>query len=344
MDADDKLTDVHVHLAALPTPANGCRISPKLKNGPLARLLAWRRGWPMDDPEKFNRLYLDRLLSDLSSSSRVGHAVILAMDGVYDSAGRLDECRTDFLISNQYCLDVSHEHPCLLAGVSIHPLRRDALEELDKCAGEGAALVKWLPNSQGFDPANRRCLPFYRKLAELGMPLLTHTGYEFSLLGKDQSAGDLWRLRAALDEGVTVIAAHAASFGCFVYEKYFRLLLHYLGTYPNFYADVSALTLPNRVNMLLRLRRYPAFKARLLFGTDYPLPIFAYPALRNLSWEAYGHARRCANPFDRQALVLEELGISPEGNLFSDIPIREKIARTPHLPGPSNFDMMGVWG
>ena len=322
MNADDKLTDVHVHLAALPTPTNGCLISPKLKNGPLAQLLAWRRGWPMDDPEKFNRLYLDRLLSDLSTSSRVGRAVILAMDGVYDSAGRLDEGRTDFLISNQYCLDVSHEHPCLLAGVSINPRRRDALDELDKCAEEGATLVKWLPNSQGFDPADRRCLPFYRRLAELGVPLLTHIGYEFSLLGKDQSAGDLGRLRAALDEGVTVIAAHAASFGCFVYEKYFRLLLHYMRTYPNFYADVSALTLPNRVNMLMRLRRYPAFKGRLLFGTDYPLPVFSYPALGNLSWQAYRRIRHCGNPFDRQVLVLEELGITNFSNRLTGRPAR----------------------
>jgi len=315
-DRKKDLVDVHVHLLALPAPGNGCRISPRLKNGLLARALARLRGWPLDDADRFNRMYLERLLRDLAESERVGRAVILAMDGVYDDDGRLDEQKTDILISNTHCLEISHEHPCLLAGVSINPLRRDALDELDRCVQEGAALVKWLPNSQGFDPADPRCLPFYRALAARGMPLLSHIGYEFSLIGKDQSAGDLQRIRCALDEGVTVIAAHAASFGLFFHEPFWRLFTHYMKTYPNFHADVSALTLPNRAGMLWRLRSRPEFHGRLLFGTDYPLPVFSYPSLRTGSLRAWREAHACANPFDRHAGVLESVGIRADARVI----------------------------
>lgn len=78
--------------------------------------------------------------------------------------------------------------------------------------------------------------------------MLSHVGYEFSLIGKDQSPGDPNRLRPALEEGATVIAAHACSSGLMIYEKFFPTLLEFVKRYPNFYADVSALTLPEVVS------------------------------------------------------------------------------------------------
>jgi hypothetical protein len=56
--------------------------------------------------------------------------------------------------------------------------------------------------------------------------------------------------------------------------------------------------------MLFLLRRHPELQERLIFGTDYPLPVFAYPAI------GHGYRRAAkANYFDRQAMVLESLGI-----------------------------------
>jgi len=139
--------------------------------------------------------------------------------GVYDGAGRLDEGRTDFLIFNDHVFAVTRGSARLLPGVSVNPSRRDALDELERCAERGAVLVKVLPNTQAFDPADRRFLPFYAALARLRLPLLSHVGYEFSIIGQDQSVGDPGRLRAALDEGVTVIAAHGCSSGLFFRER-----------------------------------------------------------------------------------------------------------------------------
>lgn len=118
----------------------------------------------------------------------------------------------------------------------------------DRGADAGAVLVKVLPNAQQFDPADSRYKAFYRALAEHRLPLLSHVGYEFSLIGKDQSVGDPARLRAPLEEGVTVIAAHACSDGLMRYEKFLPTFRAFVRRYQNFYADISALTLPNRLN------------------------------------------------------------------------------------------------
>jgi predicted TIM-barrel fold metal-dependent hydrolase len=302
--------DCHVHLAALRTEENGCYISPRLLRSPLFKFLAWKHGLSPDDARLSNQKYVDDLLAELRASRHVGKAVLLGMDGVYDAHGALDAGKTEFLVSNDYVLRIAHAYPeRLWPGVSINPQRRDAIEELDRCVEAGAKLVKVLPNTQGFDPANRRYLPFYRQLARHQIPILSHVGYEFSLIGRDQSAGDPTKLRLALDEGVTVIAAHGCSNGLVAYEPYYRTLLDLVRRYVNFFADVSSLTLPNRFGMLLRLRRHPEVHERLLFGTDYPLAVFHWPCWGRIGWRDFRTIIRTNNRFDRQYLVLKSLGV-----------------------------------
>jgi predicted TIM-barrel fold metal-dependent hydrolase len=303
------MIDVHVHLAALPTPANSCRLSARMRKRPLVRYLAWQNGYDLDDAEETNLKYIERLIDELSRSRQVEQAVLLALDGVYDAQGKLDEGLTDFLVSNDCLFEAVSADPRFLAGVSINPARRDALDELSRCAEKGAVLVKVLANVQCFDPAEHRFAPFYRKMAELGLPFLSHVGREYSLHAKDQSLGDPQRLRLALDEGVTVIAAHACSHGIFLYERYLKTMLDLVRRYPRFYMDTSALTIPNRVGMLFKIRKYPELFDRLVFGTDYPVPVYPYPCLGTLSWNGYRRARAADNRFDRHARVLETLGI-----------------------------------
>ncbi|MCX5797557.1 MAG: amidohydrolase family protein [Elusimicrobia bacterium] len=314
-----KLTDVHVHLAALPTPENGCRLSRRMREGPLGSMLARTMGLPLDQPERANLLYLERLRSELLGSERVGRAVLLGMDGAYDESGRLDEAHSDLLVTNDTVLRAAATAPGLfLPGVSINPQRVDALDELERCAARGAVLVKVLANAQRFDPALPRYRPFYKALARLGLPLLAHVGFEFALIGHDQSVGGLDRLVPALEEGVTVIAAHGCSTGLFFHEQHGPLMLKLAMRYPRFYVDVSALTFFNRVGQLLRIARRPELFERLLFGTDYPLPVFSYPCLLAGSWERFRAARKTASRFDRQVLVLEALGVELKAD-FADL-------------------------
>ena len=313
------LIDCHVHLAALPDGDNGCYISPKMLGSPLFRFLLWKHRLSPDRPREANEKYLDDLLVELRASHHVQKAVLLGMDGVYDGAGKLVREHTDFLISNDYVLKTAQRHPDeLLAGVSINPQRRDAIDEVHRCADAGAVLVKVLPNAKQFDPANPKYRPFYRALAERKLPFLSHVGYEFSLIGKDQSVGDPDRLRVPLEEGATVIAAHACSYGLIVYEKFLPTLRDLVTRYPNFYADISALTLPNRVRMLLHLRKYPEVHDRLLFGTDYPLSVFHLAAWGRVGFGTLRKMMRTTNRFDRQVEVCRglDLGFRSLGDLL----------------------------
>lgn len=307
---EKSLIDCHVHLAALPDGNNGCFISPKLLKSPLFRFLFWKHGLTIDRPRAANQKYLDDLLTELRASRYVQKAVLLAMDGVYDQNGRLNQAQTDFLIGNDYVLETAKAYPNeFLAGVSINPQRRDAIEEVHRCADAGAALVKVLPNAQQFNPADPRYNTFYRTLAERKLPLLSHVGYEFGLIGKDQSLGDPDRLTPALEEGATIIAAHACSCGLMLHEKFLPTFQELVATYPNFYADISALTLPNRLTMLLHLRRHPELHDRLLFGTDYPLSVFHIAAWGRVGFGTLRDMMHTKNRFDRQVLVCRGLGI-----------------------------------
>ena len=196
-----------------------------------------------------------------------------------------------------------------MAGASVYPQRRDALDELHRCAEAGAVLVKILANAQQFDPADARYKKFYRTMADRGLPLLSHVGYEFSLIGKDQSLGDPARLRVPLNEGVTVIAAHACSSGLVIHEKFLPTFIELAQRYEHFYADISGLTIPNRMRMLLRLRHLPQLHERLLFGTDYPLSVFHLPAWGRLGLGALRMLMRTKNRFDRHYLVCKGLKV-----------------------------------
>ena len=307
--APGKLTDCHVHLAALPDQGNGCFVSRKMLKSPLFRFLIWQQGLDLKDGARSNAKYVANLLAELRNSRYVGRAVLLGMDGVYDERGKLDEQKTEFLICNDYVLKIAKEYPDnFWAGVSVNPQRSDAVEELQRCAAAGAKLVKVLPNAQQFDPGERRYIPFYREMARLGLPLLSHVGYEFSLIGTDQSAGDPHKLRVPLDEGVTVIAAHGCSHGLVFREKFYDTFLDLAETYPNFFSDISALSLPNRLGMLLRLRRNPELHERLLFGTDYPLPVFRWAGYGRMGLGAMKEMRT-ANRFDRQYILCSQLGL-----------------------------------
>lgn len=320
------LIDCHVHLAALPEGDNGCYISPKLLKSPLFRYLLWKHELSPAHPREANRKYIDHLLNELRASRYVQKAVLLGMDGFYDQAGLLNQQHTVFLISNDYVLETAQAYPDeFLAGPSINPQRQDSVEEVHRCADAGAVLVKVLPNVQHFNPADPKFKPFYRALVERKLLFLSHVGYELTLIGRDQSLGDPDRLRTALDEGVTVIAAHACSYGLMLYEKFLPTFQDLAKRYPHFYADISALTHPNRFRMLLHLRHHPELHERLLFGTNYPLSVFHLPAWGRVGLRALRDMVRTRNRFDRQVSVCRGLGLGFRS--LGDIVMQPKPSR-----------------
>jgi hypothetical protein len=310
-DKESAYTDIHVH----GVPRNG-KIQAHGWRRALFALAAMRSGAHGTGPEAA-RAYTENLARYLHSSRYVRRAVLLALDQAYDEQGTPHQAMTGFYVSNEDVLAWCREEPeVFLFGASIHPHRRDALEALERCAEQRAVLVKWLPNSQGIDPADRRHLPFYQKLAELGLPLLCHTGFEFALPAIHQEYGDLERLRLVLEQGVIVIAAHSGSSGLFINRRALMRFEQMLHRYPNLYSDTAALALPNRMEALLWWRNHPELFNRLLFATDFPVPFWTLPWLLFLPRADYIRFAREHNPFDRMAVLLKRLGVYPSPDGF----------------------------
>ena len=272
MRKDNAIIDIHCHTAGIGAGGSGCFVSSTLRD-------SWRYGiylkaFGVSEQELRawgDGLIMQRISGLLSRSRHVDAAVILAMDGIAGEDGRLDKLATEVYIPNEFVALETRKYPNLLFGASVNPYRWNALACLEQVVAEGAVLLKWLPSIQNIDPADERLIPFYLRMKELGLPLLTHTGNEESFTWARNELGDPERLRLPLSLGVTLIAAHCASNGRNCGESNFKRLLRLCNEFPNLYADISALTQVNRIGHLRSVLRHKELHARLLYGTDMPL-------------------------------------------------------------------------
>jgi predicted TIM-barrel fold metal-dependent hydrolase len=308
------VTDLHCHTAGLGAGNSGCFVSDRMRGS--YKLRFYLRSFGVTEEELLREgdaLVLRRLSARLAASRHVGTAVVLALDGPVDASGALDRAATEVYVPNEFLATEIPKFPNLRWGASINPHRPDALARLEWAKAHGAVLVKWLPPIQQIDPADERLIPFYRKLVELQLPLLTHTGDEHAFTSAHHHYGDPDRLRLPLREGVTVIAAHAATTGAIDGERCFDRLARLFPEYPNLYADVSSLTQLNKRGYLRELLARPEFKGRLLYGTDYPLVeiralVSPWYFPRQLTWRQRRDIAALANPWDRDVALKQALG------------------------------------
>lgn len=317
MQTSSPIIDIHCHTAGIGVGGSGCFVSSAMRRNVRFNFFLKTFGVSeLELQQHGDGLVLERLSQRLNESRHVSAAVVLAMDGVVDSQGKLDEAATEIYIPNEFLGRECRTYPNLLFGASINPYRPDALERLDRAAEDGAVLLKWLPSVQGINPADARLKPFYRRLRELKLPLLTHTGNEESFTRVDNSLADPLRLRGALTEGVTVIAAHCASNGRSGEQANLERLMSLLIEYPNLYADISSLTQANRLGHLPRVLHHTDIHDRLLYGSDMPI-INSF--ITSPWWHAYRiplpKVRRIAaihNPWDRDVELKRALGVTEE--------------------------------
>lgn len=317
METEKAIIDIHCHTAGIGAGGSGCFVSPSLRRSWKYRIYLKAFGVTEKELQREgDGLVIRRLSEKLAKSKRVGVAVILAMDGVVNEKGELDVARTEIYIPNDFVATETRRYSNLLFGASINPYRRDALMRLEKAAADGAVLVKWLPSIQHIDPSDKKLIPFYLKLKELGLPLLAHTGDENSFTWSRDELSDPERQRLPLSLGVTVIAAHAASSGKNHGECNFDRFLRLCMEYPNLYADISALTQVNHFGQLPRLLKHRELYGRLLYGTDMPLintgivSPFAFPF--RISPRRILAITRIENPWDRDVAIKEALGVTDQ--------------------------------
>lgn len=278
--------DTHVHLTGTGDGNVGVWMSPNM-NSWWHPILKVQKNFYMDAScakhGQVDATYVERL-AEIGAEMPAGFkSMLFAFDWFHDEQGKPVEANSIFHVPNQYTAKIASEHSRYFEWVaSIHPYRADALDALDEAHATGARAIKWLPSGMGIDPASPKCDAFYKKLTALNMPLISHTGHESAVQGGDQRHGNPLRVRRALDQGVRVVLAHCASHGddedldhqlrkVKSLDLFFRLM-----DTPDYqtlvYGETSALTLVNHAQAIQPILQRPDLHARILNGSDYPLP------------------------------------------------------------------------
>ena len=283
-----RLIDHHVHVAGL--GASGTFVNRKMRTWahPFHRLKfkVYMSSAGASDEDRADVQLVERLASLVSNIRNHGKHRLLAFDKHYRSDGSVNLDKTEFYVPNEYVFELAERYPDLFVpNISVNPYRPDAISELEKWAARGARIVKWLPNAMGIDPSDPKCDPFYQKMKELDLILLSHGGEEKAVEAEeDQKLGNPLLLRRGLDHGVKVVVAHCAGLGTNEdldskdrkQVDNFDLFLRLMDEKPYeglVFGEISAMTQFNRVGKPLHtILAREDLHERLVNGSDYPLP------------------------------------------------------------------------
>lgn len=286
-----EMWDVHAHLLGTGDSGSGCRINAQMTQWwhpveVLRRRVVLSGACVPPDSPCVDRAYVQRL-TQLTHDFPVGSRWMLyAFDEALDAQGHARPEWTTFHVPDRYAQATAAANSARFAWVaSIHPYHPDALVRLDAAIRNGAVAIKWLPSSMNIDLRDARLKPFYDRLAKARLPLIIHCGEEKAVPGAGQDElGNPLLARVALSAGVRVIIAHCASLGTALdldqkrprrvpaFELFARLMDERAWD-QLLLGDVSALFQSNRspeVWKTVLTRR--DWHARLLHGSDYPLP------------------------------------------------------------------------
>jgi predicted TIM-barrel fold metal-dependent hydrolase len=285
-----RLVDHHVHVAGLGSNGSKAFVNAKMRTWrhPFHRLKfkVYMSSAGVEDEHRADSQFFDRLADLVSNIHNHGKHRLLAFDKNYLPDGSVNLEKTEFYVPNEYVFKLCEQRPELFVpNISVNPYRPDAVAELEKWARRGARVVKWLPNAMGINPADQRCDPFYQKMKELDLILLSHGGEEKAVEAEeDQKLGNPLLLRRPLDHGVKVIVAHCAGLGTNEdldtrdrkklanFDLFLRLMdeRRYEGLV---FGEISAMTQFNRAGKpLMTILQRQDLHERLVNGSDYPLP------------------------------------------------------------------------
>lgn len=284
------LVDSHIHIAGLGNSNSGIFIKKSSSLVPTyndLKLKVYMSASGVSSENRADEEFLSRLLALFKNLPGNWKGLIYAFDYFHDEQGNSIKEKSSFYVPNEYVYQISSQHPeHFVPVISIHPERSDAITELRKWHSKGVHFVKWLPNAQRIDPESEKALLFLREMKNLNMVLITHIGEERAVEGDEfQHLGNPLLFVKALDIGTKIIMAHLGSLGecqdiqssdknlqapCI--ELFFRLFSN--PQYQNnLFGEISGLTIHTRVETGIdQLLKNPAMSARLVNGSDYPLP------------------------------------------------------------------------
>lgn len=308
------LIDFHVHLAGTGCGHSGVILSKSFEKRPAFFLLKKFQNITKEQMQTdIDLLWIKRIVNLIEESKKISKATALCLDSVYDESGKEIPEFIQMFIPNTWGYQAVKQFPnSLLHGASVHPYRKDAIQELENCYKNNAFLIKWLPSMMGIDPEHDLCIPFYEALKHYKIPLLSHTDKEHTFAEPKSgwlNNNHILKLKKALDLGVVVIAAHAGT----------PTQMHYAEElaqkYENFYLDTSGLFNPGRARASLKLfesAQKSILGERLLFATDWPIPTFPLFLIDKIGLSSYKEISAIRNPFLKDLLIKEKLGFQFE--------------------------------
>jgi predicted TIM-barrel fold metal-dependent hydrolase len=257
-----------------------------------------------------DELYVKNLLENIRESE-IDAAVILAQDIPYSHTGEKMPNEAQFYVPNEYVSELARKHEEFIPACSIHPGRPDAMDELEKCIEAKMPVLKLLPNCLNIDYMDKKYIPFWERMQEAGMILLTHTGGEMTVKVYDPSFGDPKKLEILLDCGVTTIAAHSAGRSGLFDGDWTGDLLDLFKRFPHLYGDNSALSSLNRARTLKHILP-EEIQSRIIHGSDYPVPVSGLgPMLMGkLSWSDYKATGKIPNIIERDYQLKQKIGFN----------------------------------
>jgi len=277
--------DAHTHIFCWGENPDDGFLSRSTQKSIITKMLTRLSGIHREPGETMSEKILNRLFRDLEST-QLDHIVLFAQDAVYRDDGTIDLDHTHFYVSNDYVLHLATRSDKTIPCCSINPLRKDALQELDRVWNEGCRMVKIHTAIQGVSPDLPEFDPFYKQAADMQMVLVFHTGYEHSCKVISQKFTNPAKLQRALDHGGTIIAAHCGTCAFYDRENYYPQFIKMMRRNDNLYGDTAVMAGLIRPAACRKLSREDAdITRRIIHGSDYPIPPSRIP-----------HLLRC-NPF-----------------------------------------------
>jgi predicted TIM-barrel fold metal-dependent hydrolase len=274
---------------------------------------------------------------DIMRGAAVSKAWLMGYDCRYGPDGLPDVSNTSSVyVPNEEVFRVVTENPDLFrACPSLNPQRADWRSELEYCVAQGARVLKIHPPTQNVNPADPRFRGFYRLCAAHHVAVMVHTGTEHSAAIVSNTLSDPALLRTALDEGCTVIAAHAGMSNVFdpPDEDYFPHLQDMMRTYAGLYCDTAVLASMFRWRCIPRMLTNPLVVSRTLHGSDFPFPSNPAVFWHRLHPKTLLRLLSIKNPLRRDWMLKRALGLPQEvfgraATLFAD-PAADTAAASP---------------
>lgn len=270
--------DIHAHLLSSEVSFN--RFYDKV----MIKLFAKNMGYDIKKLLKNPyQEYTKNLINSIKNSNHISKSVLFGVDARVDYRGNIIDKDPTVCATNEDLLELyQNNKDIIIPFFSINPMRRDALDLIDKYYDLGFKGAKFLQNYWAVDTKDTKYRAYFQKLKDKNIPLIIHIGNEGSIESfKEYESIDM--LYYSLDIGLKVISAHMAlshekseifrvfsSNPKYFNSEYFKLL-EMLETHDNLYADISAILTPTRAKVLRHLSKQNNIHHKLLYGTDYPV-------------------------------------------------------------------------